>query len=167
MNWFHILLLGLQSLFADGLSVSVKCCIDFRKTTTWKVSKYGVISGQNTGKYGPEITPYLDTFHAVNSENTGILSPPSFAGKDSSFLSETVVQRCSVKKRLWHRCFLLDFMKFQRTFFFTEHLWTTASFLSKFDGVIPPIMDGINSVDTTWSDLWSNGDLPGWFSYKM
>ena len=38
----------------------------------WKVSKYGVISGTyfpvfglNTGKYGPEITPYLDTFHAV------------------------------------------------------------------------------------------------------
>ena len=38
----------------------------------WKVSKYGVTSGPyfpvfspNTGKYGPEITPYLDTFHAV------------------------------------------------------------------------------------------------------
>ena len=34
--------------------------------------KYGVISGPffpalglNTGKYGPEITPYLDTFDAV------------------------------------------------------------------------------------------------------
>ena len=40
--------------------------------TAWKASKYGVISGPhfpifglNTGKYGPEITPYLDTFHAV------------------------------------------------------------------------------------------------------
>ena len=40
--------------------------------TVWKVSKYGVISGpyfpavgMNTGKGGPEITPYLDTFHAV------------------------------------------------------------------------------------------------------
>ena len=37
-----------------------------------KVSKYGVISGLdflvfglNTGRYGPEKTPYLDTFHAV------------------------------------------------------------------------------------------------------
>ena len=36
------------------------------------MSKYGVISGSyfpvfspNTGKYGPEITPYLYTFHAV------------------------------------------------------------------------------------------------------
>ena len=40
--------------------------------TAWKVSKYAVISGPyfpvvnpNTGKYGPEITPYLDTFDAV------------------------------------------------------------------------------------------------------
>ena len=40
--------------------------------TAWNVSKYGVISGLyssvfglNTGKYEPEITPYLDTFHAV------------------------------------------------------------------------------------------------------
>ena len=36
------------------------------------MSKYGVISGPsfpvfglNTGKYGPEITPYLNTFHVV------------------------------------------------------------------------------------------------------
>ena len=36
------------------------------------MSKYGIISGlyfpsfsPNTGKYRPEITPYLDTFHAV------------------------------------------------------------------------------------------------------
>ena len=34
-------------------------------STAWKFSKYGVISGPNTGKYEPEITPYLDTFHAV------------------------------------------------------------------------------------------------------
>ena len=40
--------------------------------TAWKVSKHGVISGlylpvfsPNTGKHGPEITSYLDTFHAV------------------------------------------------------------------------------------------------------
>ena len=33
--------------------------------TALKVSKYGVIFGSNTGKYIPEITPYLDTFHAV------------------------------------------------------------------------------------------------------
>ena len=40
--------------------------------TERKLSKYGVFSGPsfavfspNTEKYGPEKTPYLDTFHAV------------------------------------------------------------------------------------------------------
>ena len=42
------------------------------KGTAWKVSKYGVFSGPyfhvfglNTGKYGPEKTPYLGTFHTM------------------------------------------------------------------------------------------------------
>ena len=41
------------------------------------MSKCGVISGTyfpvfspNTGKYGPEITPYLDTFHAVYNKQS-------------------------------------------------------------------------------------------------
>ena len=29
------------------------------------MSKYGIISDPNLGKDGPEITPYLITFHAV------------------------------------------------------------------------------------------------------
>ena len=44
--------------------------------TTWNVSKYRVISGPyfpvfglNAGKYGPEVTPYLHTFHAFLTEN--------------------------------------------------------------------------------------------------
>ena len=57
--------------------------------TALKLSKYGVISGPyfpvfglnterysvfspNTGKYGPEITPYLDNFHAVVQVGTGL-----------------------------------------------------------------------------------------------
>ena len=32
-----------------------------------------------------------------------------------------------LKKRLWHRSFLVNFVKFLRTPFFTEHLWTTVS----------------------------------------
>ena len=39
----------------------------------WKLSKYDVVSvyyfpvfGLNTGKYRPEITPYLNTFHTVS-----------------------------------------------------------------------------------------------------
>ena len=34
--------------------------------TALKVCKYGVISGSNTGKYGPEKNPYLDSFHIVS-----------------------------------------------------------------------------------------------------
>ena len=48
--------------------------------TAGKVSKYVVISGpyfpvfgMNTGKYGPEITTYLDTFHAVPITKTAVL----------------------------------------------------------------------------------------------
>ena len=53
------------------------------------MSKYGVISGRyfpvfspNTVKYGPEMTPYLGTFHAVNV----------FKNMDSI---------CSVYPRIW------------------------------------------------------------------
>ena len=56
-----------------------------RLVTTWKVFKCGVISGLyfpifrlntevKTGKNGPEITPYLDTFHAVSVHNTSYLT---------------------------------------------------------------------------------------------
>ena len=33
--------------------------------TAWKVSKYGVVSGPYFPAFGPEKTPYLDTFHTV------------------------------------------------------------------------------------------------------
>ena len=36
-------------------------------SAAFKVSKYGVFSCPNTGKYGPEKTPFWDTFHAVIS----------------------------------------------------------------------------------------------------
>ena len=50
--------------------------------TAWKVSKYGVFSGPyfpvfraNAGKYRPEKTPYLDTFHAVSVKKSVFPSP--------------------------------------------------------------------------------------------
>ena len=56
-----------QSGIPDGTFVRIVITY-----TAWKVSKYRVISGPyfavfspNTGKYEPEITPYLDTFHAM------------------------------------------------------------------------------------------------------
>ena len=44
----------------------------FNQTHAWKLSKYEVFSGPNTEKYGPEKTPYLNTFHAVT---THVLAP--------------------------------------------------------------------------------------------
>ena len=46
----------------------------------WNLSKYGVSFGSyfpvfspNTGEFAPEITPYLDTFHAVANTHYTIL----------------------------------------------------------------------------------------------
>ena len=51
--------------------------IPWKYHTAWKVFKYGVFSGlyfpvfsPNTGKYGPEKTPYLDTFHTVSKNQS-------------------------------------------------------------------------------------------------
>ena len=51
---------------------SIKSVIDIMKSwseagsvTPWKVSKYKVLSGPNTGKHGSEKTPYLNTFHVM------------------------------------------------------------------------------------------------------
>ena len=69
---------GLKTkFFSKSLFWSTSYCVSevrfaLDTFTAWKVSKYGVISGPyfpvfspNTGKYGPEITRYLDTFHTV------------------------------------------------------------------------------------------------------
>ena len=40
------------------------------------------------------------------------------------FLKSCRPEGCNfIKKRLWHRCFPVNFMKFLRKPFFTEHLW--------------------------------------------
>ena len=36
------------------------------RTKYGEIRPYFPVFGLNTGKYGPEITPYLDTFHAAN-----------------------------------------------------------------------------------------------------
>ena len=76
--WFlNVNLLSMKTLSNVNLSVDVI----FMASTARKVSKYGVFSGPlffhicteydfpvfspTVGKYGPEETPYLDTFHAI------------------------------------------------------------------------------------------------------
>ena len=64
-EWLIIMIIIITT--TTGITIIIRIII------AWKVSKYGVISGPNfpvfglnTEKYGPEITPYLDIFHAVN-----------------------------------------------------------------------------------------------------
>ena len=82
-----------QNVFKDKDNTNLRYQnIDIKIYIAWKVSKYGVISGLyfpvfglNTGKYGPEITPYLDTFHAVIE-------------KISNFHHRELQERCSWPK---------------------------------------------------------------------
>ena len=58
-TWNFHKLFSMEDIFFWYLSIS-------RTATVWKVSKYRVFCGPNTGKYGPEKIPYLKTFHAVS-----------------------------------------------------------------------------------------------------
>ena len=51
-----------QNTLMDRLQMSVLLLSEFKWITLHEVSKYGVFSGPNTGKYGPEKTPYLALF---------------------------------------------------------------------------------------------------------
>ena len=82
--------------------------------TAWKVTKYGVISGPyfpafglntsylsvsspNVGRYGPEITPYLDTFQAVTTLRRK-LSKKQKLLQESMFKSSFQVQTRYLKR---------------------------------------------------------------------
>ena len=74
-QFVDILLILRYILCEKAILVSGETCLAslwIFLVTAWKVPKYGVFSGPyfpvfglNTGKYGPEKTPYLDTFHAL------------------------------------------------------------------------------------------------------
>ena len=52
-----------------------------------KSVKYGDFSGSNTGKYGPEKTPYLDSFHTVKVEPIQLFVTGNAGIKKSNLLS--------------------------------------------------------------------------------
>ena len=104
MSLFGVILVRVQSKFGKIRTrvtpntntfhaVQWACnCLGLERTvhllTSWKVSKYGIVSGPyflvfglNTGKYGPEISSYLDTFHAV----THLLNPFSVENLSKKF----------------------------------------------------------------------------------
>ena len=49
--------------------------------------------------------------------------PELFYKKGVLVLEVSLHEACNLKKRLWHRCFPVNFLKFLRTTFFIEQLW--------------------------------------------
>ena len=62
MGVAHLQILNIKGIIGMDYFFSILTVMTHTITAAWKVSKYGVISGPNAGKYGPEITPYLDAF---------------------------------------------------------------------------------------------------------
>ena len=60
-------------------------------------------------------------------------------------LSRRKQETCNIKKRLWHKCFPVNFVKFLRTPFLTEHLrWLLLQFFSFFsESLHPPTRSNI------------------------
>ena len=94
------------------------------------MSRYGVFSGLyfpvfglNTGKYGSEEIPYRSS-HRRCSVKKGVLGNfAKFTKKhlcQSLFFDKVVGLKSAIllKKRLWPRCFPVDFAKFLRTPFY-------------------------------------------------
>ena len=88
------------------------------------MSKYGLFSGPyfpvfgvNTEIYGPEKTPYFDTFHAVSELILVIVNGQKQPPQVCNF----------IKKETLAQVFSGEFCEIFKNTFFTEHLWRTAS----------------------------------------
>ena len=48
--------------------------LNLKRTCNWKIPQREKYPNTDRGKYGPEITPYLDTFHAVSIQFKSLIS---------------------------------------------------------------------------------------------
>ena len=82
----------------------------WHRITAWKVSKYGIFSGPyfpgkfstNTGKYGPEKTPYLDIFCAMYLEVF-----PRMMKWEHAFFVQYFQWRCCILKTMKEMNFIV------------------------------------------------------------
>ena len=129
----------------------------------WKVSKCGVIScpyfpvfGLNTDQ--PEITSYLDTFHAVYMiRNTEAVVRRRFS-KQSFYKSRKFHRKCCLESLFNKNAGL-----FLRTPFFTEHLSRTASERS-----CKSVFDTYFFFHSLWYTFWGFVKKRGiimWFTF--
>ena len=112
----------------------------------WKVSKYGVISGPyfpafgvnteryevskylsvfspNVGKYGPEITPYGETFHAV----LGLVIVIIVFGSDRTSSAATLLNYLHIMYQSIFCSFSSDFFTYQINFSVLWPVWALRS----------------------------------------
>ena len=76
----------------------------------------------------------LISSHQRCSVRKGVLR--SFIKFTGKHMCHSLTPATLLKNRLWHRCFPVNFVKFLRKLFFTEHLWTTSVKFSFFSAVI-------------------------------
>ena len=89
---------------------------------------------EQLNKFSGGIKLLFVLFILQNPKQSGLYMITIFLTKKSSklFMHRSSHQRCSMekgrpatllKRRLWYRCFPVNFVKFLRTPFFREHLW--------------------------------------------
>ena len=73
----NVVIIGKQQKHFDYYTIQSHCVKSVQiRSFFWSVfffirtelRRFIPVFSPNTGKYGPEITPYLDTFHAVNGK---------------------------------------------------------------------------------------------------
>ena len=125
--------LGLESLSDRWWSRKLKLLIKSSKvypldfplrTTAWKVSRHGVISvpyfpefSPNAGKYGPDITPYLDTFHAVY---LNLISTSNYQTRSAN--SNILPEFSCKNERFQHSCCVREWSKLDNTIWDAESI---------------------------------------------
>ena len=140
---FFTLLVNLSFEFIRNFAHTLIFLFNKRKSvscsythTAWKASKYGVISGPNTGKYGPEITPYLDTFCALSYMQSYIhqswICLIVFQNREQLLINEFLIKKsCISRQRSSYGELFLQSTSFKFLEMFWIHGCVVSSILEK------------------------------------
>ena len=92
----------MKSLSRRGYSLMLIPCVRIVQIQSFS-GQYFSVFGLNTGKYGPEKTPYLDTFQAVKFTSDVIIIWTSFTSFSSFYIvdfEQTIICRTTLKFRI-------------------------------------------------------------------
>ena len=126
-----------QTILTDNVCVRAACFLADPGSTFAQNQQY-LTAHSIAGKYSNKVISLRSSYQATHFLHLGFFqlfsraSPrfPRVRKSESSNSSKVSISRSSrlrpatlLKKRLCHRCFPVNFVKFLRTPFFTEHLW--------------------------------------------